>query len=76
MDAENGDPNWTLTLLGLIADLSGGVQFQDDQDQTLTREAFFTAVEPASGDNRGTLVQLVGSYAAGVLTVSEAELEE
>jgi hypothetical protein len=76
VDAKSGDPSWTLTLLGLTADLSGTVQFEDDQDQNLTREAFFGAVEPASVDSRGTLVKLVGSFTAGELEVSEAELED
>ena len=76
VDAKSGDPTWTLTLLGLTADLSGTVQFEDDQDQNLTREAFFNAVEPASVDSRGTLVKLVGSFTAGELEVSEAELED
>ena len=66
-----------LTILGINADLTGATQFQDVNDQPLAGglAAFLAAVTPAAGDNPGTLVKVKGDYAAGTITVEEAELE-
>jgi hypothetical protein len=72
--AEN-ETTFTLGLLDTInAALGGaGVQFQNLNDQPITRAQFFAAV--TAGAN-GTLVKVKGTYAGGVLSAEEAELED
>ncbi len=60
----------------LNAALGGAtVQFHDRNGIVLTRDAFFSAVTPASAGTAGTLVKVKGTFAAGVLTAEEVELE-
>jgi hypothetical protein len=66
-----------LTMLGIIADLSGGsVEFKNDDDVSITRTAFFTAVTPLSAG--GTIVKVRGDFNTTTPTISaeEAEIED
>lgn len=75
--AENSDTS-QLTMLGVIADLSGGaVVFKGDDDVSMTISAFFAAVTPASASSGGTVVKVKGTFNTVTSTISgeEAEIE-
>jgi len=66
----------SLTMFGIVANLSGTVQFRDLNDQTIDRATFFAAVhEPVMGPpaRPGTLVKV--RFNQGTFTATEAELE-
>jgi hypothetical protein len=65
----------TLTVLGVNVSLSNA-QFRDRNDAAITAAAFFAAITPASATAAGTEVKLKGVFAGGVLTATEAELED
>lgn len=58
----------TLSIAGIAVD-TAGARFENDEAST-TREAFFAALAV------GTEVKAKGSYAGGVLSASEAEIEQ
>lgn len=64
----------TLVVLGVNVSLASAV-FRDANDAPITAAAFFAAVTPTSATAPGTTVQVKGSFAGGVLTATEAELE-
>lgn len=74
--AEIGSPTWSLTLLGITADLSGSVTFENDDETPISRDAFFAAVVPSSRGNPGTIVKVKGSCNAGTITADKVELED
>jgi hypothetical protein len=73
VQAEVGPPTYTMTLLGVTVDLSGAAVSGDEHAMTL--DQFFAAVTPAAG-NAGTPIQARGTFGAGTLTATEAELED
>jgi len=78
VEAETGNPTWTMTLLGIVADLSGEtIVFKDSDGITLTRDEFFTAVIPGTG-TAGTLINIQGGdYTGGTIPdISEVKLED
>jgi len=68
----------SVTLLGIVTDLSGASQFLDANDQVIAGglTAFLNAVTVASGSSPGTLVKVKGSFAPGTITASEAEIQD
>ena len=78
VEAEN-ETTFTLTLLGITANLGGTVQFFDQNNAPITRAQFFTAVTaPVVGPpaRPGTLVKVKGTYnGANSFAGEEAELE-
>jgi len=73
VESKSGDPDWTVSLLGLSVDLSGA-EFEDDADATLERSEFFDLLEAAAGG--GTLISVEGSFnGTDTLTAVKAELE-
>lgn len=70
------EPNARLGLLtDLVALLPSSAQFRNAADAPITRAEFFTAITATGPTNAGTLVKLRGAFAAGTLTVEQAELE-
>lgn len=70
----SGDPDWTVTLLGLTVELSGA-EFEDDDGISLDRDAFFGMIEADAGAG-GTLISVEGSFdGTNTLTAVKAELE-
>jgi hypothetical protein len=63
----------SLTVLGIVGSVAGASQFQDANGNAINQQAFLAAVT-ASATN-GTLVKLKGAFSPGLLTVTEAELE-
>jgi hypothetical protein len=72
VQAEVGNPTWTMTLLGLVIDLSGAT-FGGDDVGALTRDQFFAAVGPGTGAG-GTLIKV--KLEPATLTANEAELDD
>jgi len=60
---------------GLVASLPVTAQYSDASSAAVTRAVFFGLVSPAGATRQGTLVKLRGAFAAGTLTVEEAEIE-
>lgn len=77
--AEN-EAAMTLGLLDAAAPINvafaADAEFENDDGMPITAAQFFAAVEAASPTNAGTLVKAKGSFAGGVLTAVEAELED
>lgn len=67
--AEN-EAGRTLTLLGINANLAGAVQFQNAQDAVISAAQFFGLVTPNQ-----TVVKVKGTFAAGTINGTEAEVE-
>ncbi len=67
--AEN-EAGRTLTLLGISANLAGTVQFQNAQDAAISVTQFFGLVTPNQ-----TVVKVKGTFAAGTINGTEAEIE-
>lgn len=62
-----------LTVLGIVGSVAGASQFQDANGNAITRQQFLDAVTASTSG--GTLVKLKGSFSPGLITVTEAELE-
>ena len=79
---EAESPETTITLLGFALDVSNPTdtpQWQDVNDQSISRTAFFNAVSPATTNTAGisragTLVKVI--FNDGLSTVRQAELED
>lgn len=70
--------NQTLTLLGVLANLSSATKLGDAEEAPLsTVQAFLADIAPTSASNSGTLVELEGTYSAtnNTFTVDEAAIE-
>jgi hypothetical protein len=63
--------------IAVTADLSGvsDSNFLNVNHAPIGSAAFFAAVTPASGSAAGTLVKVKGTYSAGTITGTEAEIE-
>lgn len=74
VESISGDPDWTVTLLGMTVELSGA-EFEDDDGISLDRGVFFGLLEADAGAG-GTLISVEGSFdGTDTFTAVKAELE-
>ncbi|HUL64594.1 MAG TPA: DUF5666 domain-containing protein [Burkholderiaceae bacterium] len=73
--AEN-EAGATLTFFdSLIASLPVSASFEDGNENSITRAAFFALVHPAGPNSHGTLVRLRGASAAGMFVTEQAQVK-
>lgn len=66
----------TLTFFdSLIASLPASARFEDGNENSITRAAFFALVHPAGPNSQGTLVRLRGAFAAGTFVTDQAQVK-
>jgi hypothetical protein len=67
----------TLTFFGsLVASLPVNAEFEDGDENSITRAAFFALIHPANANSAGTLVRLRGGFAGGTLVTDHAQITD